>query len=77
MEVIAEEVEVVEVASLANKNNFYQFMYNFLCLPTPPRSNTFIKFRLVDTSKPSLINSLLPLKLSVWANLLTKYPESL
>lgn len=56
IEVEVEEIEIVKIASLANKNNFYQFIYNFPCLSAPPRSNIFIKFRLADTSKPPLIN---------------------
>ncbi len=52
MEVVAEEVEVVEVASLANRNVLYQFMGAYPCPPAPPRPNTIIKFRLADASKP-------------------------
>ena len=50
--VVVEEVEVVEVASLANKNNLYQFMRAYPCLPALSRPNTSIKFRLADASKP-------------------------
>lgn len=77
MTVIAEEVKFVEVASLANKNNFYQFIRNFPCLPTPSRFNIFIKFRLANAFKPLLINSPSLLKPSTWTNLLTQYLESL
>ena len=69
-EVVAEEVEVVEVASLANRNDLYQFMRTYLCLPAPPRLNTFIKFRLADASKPPLTNLPSPLKPRAWADLL-------
>ncbi len=76
-EVVEEEVEVVEVASLANRNNVYQFMRAYPCFPAPPRPNTFIKFRLADASKPPLINSPSPLKPRAWADLLARYPRSL
>lgn len=75
--VIIEEVEVIKLASCTNGNNLYQFMHNFSCLPAPPRPNILIKFRLANTSKPAQTNSLLPLKASAWANLLTQYPGSL
>ncbi len=35
-EVAKEEVEVVEVARLANRNDLYQFMLAYPCLPAPP-----------------------------------------
>ncbi len=69
-EVVAEEVEVVEVASLANRNNLYQFMHAYPCFSAPPRPNTIIKFRLADASKPPLTNSPSPLKPKAWADLL-------
>lgn len=75
--VVVEEVEVVEVASLANKNNLYQFMRAYPCLPAPSRPNTSIKFRLADASKPPLTNSPSPLKPSAWADLLAQYPGGL
>ncbi len=65
MGVIVEEVEVIEIASFANRNNYYQFIYDFLCLLALLRSNTFIKFRLANVFKLPLINLLLPLKLSI------------
>ncbi len=77
IEVVEEEVEVVEVACLANENNLYQFMYAYPCLPAPPRPNTSVKFRLVDASKPPLTNSPSPLKPSAWADLLALYPGGL
>ncbi len=76
-EVVAEEVEVVEVASLANRNDLYQFMRAYPCLPAPPRPNTIIKFSLADASKPPLTNSPSPLKPGAWADLLAQYPGSL
>ena len=60
--VVAEKVEVVEVASLANRIDLYQFMHAYPCLPAPPRPNTIIKFRLADAFKPPLTNSPSPLK---------------
>ena len=72
-EVVVEEVEVVEVAILANKTDLYQFMRVYPCLPAPPRPNTSIKFRLADASKPPLTNSPSPLKPSAWADLLVLY----
>ena len=69
-----EEVEVVEVASLANKNDLYQFMRAYPCLSAPSKPNTSIKFRLADASKPPLTNSPSPLKPSAWADLLALYP---
>ncbi len=61
-EIVAEEVKVVEVASLAYRNDLYQFMRAYPCLPAPSRPNKIIKFRLVDASKPPLTNSPSPLK---------------
>ncbi len=49
-EVGEEEVEVVEVASLANRNDLYQFIRAYLCLLAPSRPNKIIKFRLTDAS---------------------------
>ena len=69
-----ELVDVVEVASLVNKNSLHQFIYAFPCLTAPPRSNTAIRFRLADASKPPLTNSPSPLRASAWADLLVKYP---
>ncbi len=74
--VVSEEVEVVEVASLANRNDLYQFIHAYPCLSALSRPNTFIKFRLVDTSKPLLTNSPSPLKPGAWADLLVRYPGS-
>ncbi len=61
-EVVEEEVEVVEVVSLANRNDLYQFMHAYPYLPAPPRPNTIIKYRPADASKPLLNNSPSPLK---------------
>ncbi len=71
------EVEVVEVASLANRNDLYQFIRAYPRLPAPPRPNITIKFRLANASKPPLINSPSPLKSRAWADLLAQYPRSL
>ncbi len=76
-EIVAEEVEVVEVASLANGNNLYQFMRPYPCLSAPPRPNTIIKFRIADASKLTLSNSPSPLKSRAWADLLARYPGRL
>ncbi len=76
-EVVEEEVEVVEVASLANRNDLYQFMRAYPCLPAPSRPNIIIKFGLADASKPPLTNSPSPLKPTTWADLLAQYPGSL
>lgn len=56
------EVGVVEIASLADKNNFYQFIHTYLCFFAPFKLNTFIKFRLAIASKPPLTNLPLLLK---------------
>ena len=72
-----ELVDVVEVASLANKNSLHQFICAFLCLSAPPWPNTAIRFRLADASKPPLTNSSSPWKPSAWADLLLKYPGAL
>ena len=77
MGVVVKEVEVVEVASLANENDLYQFMRSYPCLPTPLRPNTSIKFGLADASKPPLTNSLSTLKPSAWKDLLALYPAGL
>ena len=50
--VVVEEVEIFEVASLANKNNLYQFMHIYLYFFAPLGFNTFIKFRFAYASKP-------------------------
>ena len=76
-EVVAEEVKVVEVASLANRNGLYQFMRAYPCLPALARLNKIIKFRLANASKSPLTNSPPPLKPRAWANLLARYPGSL
>ncbi len=76
-EVVAEEVEIVEVTSLANRNDLYQFIRAYPCLPAPLGPNTFIKFRLADAFKPPLTNSPSPLKPKAWAVLLAQYPGSL
>lgn len=66
IEVIVQEIKVVEVSSLAsNKNNFYQFIYIFLCFFTLPKLNTIIKFRLANIFQPNFVNLLLFLKPSV------------
>ena len=70
-------MDVVEVASLANKNSLHQFIYAFPCLSAPPRPNTAIRFRLADVSKPLLTNSPSLLRPSAWEDLLLKYPGAL
>ena len=70
-EVVEEEVEVVEVASLANRNDLHQFMRAYPCLLAPLRPNTIIKFRLAYASESSLTNLPSPLKPRAWASLLT------
>ena len=75
-EVVAEEVEVVEVASLAHRNDLYQLMRAYPCLSTPHRPNTIIELRLADIPKPPLTNSPSPLKLRAWVDLLARYPGS-
>lgn len=60
---IVEEVDIIKVSSLANnRNNFYQFMYTFLCLLAPPRPNTVTKFRFANIFKPNFASLPLPLK---------------
>lgn len=61
-EVTVQHVEIVEVASLAKENIFCQFMRLYLCFLAFPRPNTFSNFRLVNASRPPLINSPFPLK---------------
>lgn len=55
---VIEQVEIVEIASLANRNVFHKFIYAFLCLLAFSRLNTFTTFRLANTLKPLLTNSL-------------------
>ena len=55
-EIVLKKVEEVKIA-LANRYNVYQFIRSYSCLPTPPRSNTLIKFRNADAFKPVLIYS--------------------
>lgn len=77
MGVIEAQVEILEVASyIAKKNNLYEFICIFPCLPVPPKPNTSIRFRLANVSKLPLTNSPLSLKLSAWASFLSKYPNS-
>ena len=75
--VVVEEVEVVEVASLANKNDLYQIMHAYPCFSAPFRPNISIKFRLADAFMPPLTNPPSPLTPSAWADLLTLYPGGL
>ena len=57
MKVTEKQVNIVEIASyIANKNNFYKFIYTFLCLLTFSRPNTSIKFRFGNILKPLFIN---------------------
>ncbi len=67
-------VDIVEIASLANKNFLHQFICTFLYLSAPPRPNIAIRFRLADASKPLLTNSSSPFRSSVWVDLILKYP---
>lgn len=64
-------------SNIANRNFLHQFIRTFLCLPTSPKPNTLVKFRLADAFKPLLTNSLSPLVPSAWAALLQKYPGGL
>ncbi len=66
-------VDVVEIASLANKNSLHQFICVFSYLSAPPRPNIAIRFRLADASKLLLTNSPSPLRSSALADLLLKY----
>ncbi len=77
IEVVAKEVEIVQVAGFAKRNDFYKFMRAYPCLPAPPRPNTIIKFRLADAPKLPLTNSPSRLKPRAWVNLLAQYPGSL
>ncbi len=70
-------MNVVEIASLANKNSIHQFICAFLCRFAPPRPNTAIRFRLADASKPPLTNFPSLLRSSAWVDLLLKYPAAL
>ena len=72
-----ELVNVVEVASLANKNSLHQFICAFSCLSAPPRPNIAIRFRLANASKPPLNNCPSPLRPSAWADLLLEYAGAL
>lgn len=74
---MVKQVEIVDVASLANRNIFYQFIHTYSYLPASPRPKTLIKFRLTDVFKLSLTNSPSPLKPTVWATLLSEYPGGL
>lgn len=77
MKVTKQQVKIIEVASyIANKNNFYNFIYTFPCLLALPRPNTSIRFRLSNVSKPPLINLLSLLKPSTQASFLSNYPKS-
>lgn len=49
--IIVEEVKVVEIASLAKKNNFYQFTHIYLYLFAFFRPNIFIKLKLANAFK--------------------------
>lgn len=60
-----EQIKIVEVASLANRNILYQFICTYPCFFTSSRPNIFIKFRLADIFKLSLTNSPSPLKLTI------------
>ncbi len=60
--VVIKKVKVVKIASLATRNNPYQFIHDILCFSTPLKHYILIKFRLVDACKPLLINLPLPLK---------------
>ena len=66
-------MDIVEIASLANKNSLHQFICAFLYLSALPRPNIAIRFRLADASKLLLTNPPSPLRSSVWVDLLLKY----
>ncbi len=70
---IVEQVEIVEVASLANENVLCQFTHAYPCFPTPPKLNIHIKFRLADTFKLLLMNTPSPRKPTAWAIFLFQY----
>ena len=70
MEVMVERIDIVEVASLVDRNTLCQFTIIYPCLPAPARFNTQIKFRLADASQATLTNSPSLIKLSTWADLL-------
>ncbi len=72
---VVNQVEIVEVASLANGNVLCQFTHAYPCLPAPPRPDTRIKFRPANASKPPLMNTPSPLKPTAWATLLSQYPR--
>lgn len=63
IKVVLKKVEE-NIIVLANRNNLYQFIRTYPCLPTPSRPDTFIKFSLANVSKPPLTNSLSLLKSS-------------
>ncbi len=70
-------MDIVEIASLTNKNSLHQFICAFLCLFAPQKPNTIIRFKLADASKLSLTNFSSLLRPSPWADLLSKYPGAL
>lgn len=49
----------------------------FLSLPTPPGPNISTKFRIINISRPPLLNSLSPFRLTTLTKLLCNYPELL
>lgn len=76
IEVMKKQVEMVEIASyIATKNNFYKSICSFPYLLAFFRSNTCIRFRFANTSKPPL--TILPLSLmsTTWISFLSKYPK--
>ncbi len=74
---VVEQVEIVEIVSLANRNVLCQFTHAYPCLPAPPRPNTRIKYQLADAFKPPLMNIPSRLKPTARAILLSQYSGGL
>lgn len=50
---MVKQIKIVKIVSLANKNNFYQFIYIYFIFLRP---NTLIKYRFTDNFKALLTN---------------------
>lgn len=68
-----ERVKIVKLASLTNKNTLCQYICTYSYFFSLFRPNTYIKFRLTNTSKVLLTNFLSLLKSSIQADLFTSY----